>query len=191
MNRRGYFAGWCLAAGFAMAGCAEEAVESGAGEPAGEAGAALLPSQLLENKLVSVQDGEVREYRDADLAGKDYLLIYFGASWCVYCRNFTPTLVDFYKELREEYDNFEIVLAGEDETAADQNGYLIDAGIPFPAIAFDKLDEAGAIWGHRTETIPGFVLLDAEGGVVETSPPVRRPEFFPIVEAAIKNEEPL
>lgn len=174
---------------FALAGCAEATRNPGAAQSGGEGGAEVLPARLLEDKLVSVQDGEVREHTDPRLAEKDYLLIYFGASWCVHCRNFTPTLVEFYNELREEYENFEVILAGEDESAEDQNGYLVESGIPFPAIAFDRLDEARPIWEHRTRTIPGFVLLNADGEVIETSPPVRRPEFFPIVEDTIKQGE--
>ncbi len=159
-----------------------------------EAGSADTPiAEVLRDKLVSVQDGSVREHPAPDLAEKDFLLIYFGASWCVYCRNFTPTLVEFYDEMREDFDNFELILAGEDEAEADQDKYMIESGISWPAVAFDKIDDVrDVLWQHRTRTIPGFVLLDRDGGVIETSPPLRRPEFFPrireIIEEAARTE---
>lgn len=63
-------------------------------------------SQWPELRFVR-RDGETVLARDA-LAGKDYILLYFGAAWSPDCRHFTPLLADFYRDHHVE-KNFEVV----------------------------------------------------------------------------------
>jgi hypothetical protein len=41
--------------------------------------------------------GKVKQQTAKALAQKEYILIYFGASWAPGCRHFTPILFKFYQ----------------------------------------------------------------------------------------------
>ncbi|KAF5945361.1 hypothetical protein HYC85_015589 [Camellia sinensis] len=91
--------------------------------------------------------------------------LYFSASWCGPCRQFTPTLVEVYNELSPN-GNFEIVFVSADEDEESFKAYF--SKMPWLAIPFsdsdtrDRLDELFKVMG-----IPHLVILD-EGGMVAT-----------------------
>lgn len=90
--------------------------------------------------------------------------LYFSASWCGPCRQFTPVLIEAYNELLKEGD-FEIVFISADEDDESFNGYF--SKMPWLAIPFadeearDRLDELFEVRG-----IPHLVILDGNGKVV-------------------------
>ncbi|XP_025909065.1 nucleoredoxin-like protein 2 isoform X2 [Nothoprocta perdicaria] len=53
--------------------------------------------------------------------------LYFSASWCAPCRDFTPVLCGFYTELLEETEPpapFEVVFISSDHSAEEMAGYM-------------------------------------------------------------------
>ncbi|KAK7386876.1 hypothetical protein VNO78_27222 [Psophocarpus tetragonolobus] len=90
--------------------------------------------------------------------------LYFSASWCGPCRNFTPTLVAVYNELAPKGD-FEVVFITADQDDESFKGYF--SKMPWLAIPFSdsetrsRLDEDFQVRG-----IPHLVLLDEYGKVV-------------------------
>lgn len=90
--------------------------------------------------------------------------LYFSASWCGPCRQFTPVLIEAYNELLKEGD-FEIVFISADRVDESFNGYF--SKMPWLAIPFadkearDRLDELFEVRG-----IPHLVILDENGKVV-------------------------
>ncbi|KAI8021657.1 putative nucleoredoxin 1 [Camellia lanceoleosa] len=107
---------------------------------------------------------------NGDKVGIDSLIdkkvgLYFSASWCGPCRQFTPTLVEVYNELSPN-GNFEIVFVSADEDEESFKAYF--SKMPWLAIPFsdsdtrDRLDELFKVMG-----IPHLVILD-EGGMVAT-----------------------
>ncbi|KAF2286653.1 hypothetical protein GH714_023240 [Hevea brasiliensis] len=96
------------------------------------------------------------------LKGKK-LALYFSASWCGPCQQFTPTLVEAYNELAPKGD-FEIVFISADEDDESFKNYFLK--MPWLAIPFsdseirDRLDELFKVQG-----IPHLVILDESGKV--------------------------
>ncbi|KAF2286668.1 hypothetical protein GH714_023413 [Hevea brasiliensis] len=96
------------------------------------------------------------------LKGKK-LALYFSASWCGPCQQFTPTLVEAYNELAPKCD-FEIVFISADEDDESFKNYFLK--MPWLAIPFsdseirDHLDELFKVQG-----IPHLVILDESGKV--------------------------
>ncbi|KAI8528274.1 hypothetical protein RHMOL_Rhmol12G0137400 [Rhododendron molle] len=90
--------------------------------------------------------------------------LYFSASWCGPCRQFTPNLVEVYNELSPKGD-FEIVFVSADEDDEAFKGYF--SKMPWLAIPFfdsntrDRLDELFKVMG-----IPYLVILDENGKVM-------------------------
>lgn len=61
---------------------------------------------------------EIHEYYTHELlAGQRTIGVYFSASWCAPCRQFTPVLAKFYEEMNKKGKKFEIVWVSRDNSA--------------------------------------------------------------------------
>eukprot|EP00920_Eleutheroschizon_duboscqi_P018637 GHVT01044299.1.p1 GENE.GHVT01044299.1~~GHVT01044299.1.p1 ORF type:complete len:274 (-),score=57.19 GHVT01044299.1:449-1270(-) len=91
--------------------------------------------------------------------------IYFSASWCPPCRQFTPVLASIYKAARLAGKAIEIVWVSSDRTAEDFQSY--GASMPWLAVPFgapqvsSRLSSLFAIRG-----IPSLVIVDARDGKI-------------------------
>ncbi|XP_054823481.1 probable nucleoredoxin 1 [Prosopis cineraria] len=89
--------------------------------------------------------------------------LYFSASWCGPCKQFTPTLVELYNEVSHKGD-FEIIFVSADRDEDAFKGYF--SKMPWLAIPFSDsgtrscLDEL-----FRVKGIPYLVILDENGKV--------------------------
>lgn len=96
------------------------------------------------------------------LKGKK-IWLYFSASLCGPCRQFTPALIEAYRELSCNGD-VEVVFVSGDRDEESFNGYF--SKMPWLAIPFsdsgakDKLNELFSVMG-----IPTLVMLDESGKV--------------------------
>lgn len=125
----------------------------------------LPPTPLqtaFSDKLVAWQDGAVRPFDVRRLNGVKFYALYFSASWCGPCRDFTPELVRDYAALKQLYPEFELVFVSWDRAEADMHGYLRDDGMPWPALRYAdrRLREVAR---HAGRGIPCLVLVDASG----------------------------
>ena len=123
----------------------------------------------LAGKLVHLEGGALRPFSVSRLAGVKFYGIYFSASWCPPCREFTPGLVDAYGKIRELYPEFELVLVNRDRTPQDMEAYMRDDRMQFPAIGWDSIQFASEINRYAGEGIPDLVLVDENGQVLSDS----------------------
>ncbi len=113
------------------------------------------------------------EFQDKDtntadagiLAGK-YVGIYFSASWCPPCKQFTPELIKFRNANQLE---FEVVLVGNDQSPSDHKAYLKDHGMPWYTLSYAGKTSMDLMQKHNIRGIPALVILNPEGKVVTTS----------------------
>ena len=90
--------------------------------------------------------------------------LYFSASWCGPCRQFTPILIEVYKEVSTKGE-FEIIFVTADRDEEAFNAYF--SKMPWLAIPFadsdtrSRLDELFNVMG-----IPYLLILDENGKVV-------------------------
>lgn len=117
---------------------------------------------LLQGKLISLAAGRIVPYDASRLNGVKFYGLYFSASWCGPCREFTPELIADYAAIKAVHPEFEIVLVSWDRSEADQHAYLRDDAMPWPALRFSerRLTE---IARHAGSGIPCLVLVDGEG----------------------------
>eukprot|EP00741_Cyanophora_paradoxa_P013326 tig00020684_g12869.t1 len=94
---------------------------------------------------------------------KKGVLLYFSASWCGPCKQFTPVLMQFYKENKDkEGQQFEIVFVSQDHSEEEFLKYYKD--MPWAAIPYEERDRAAALGRKfRVAGIPMLVVLDEEG----------------------------
>ena len=115
--------------------------------------------ELLGTELVDATGDKVET---SSLEGK-VIGLYFSASWCGPCRAFTPQLVEFRDR---NDDKFEVVFVSSDRSGEDQQAYMKDYDMEWPAIPFDSplRQELGAKYGIRG--IPSLIIIDDQGNLI-------------------------
>jgi nucleoredoxin len=123
----------------------------------------------LNARLVRLEGGKLASINtDQALAGVKYYALYYSASWCGPCRQFTPHLVRAYRELKQRYPHFELVFISNDHSAGDMAGYMKEDRMPWPALKYD-LVERSELTRYAGPGIPCLVLVDANGKVLADS----------------------
>jgi nucleoredoxin len=85
---------------------------------------ALLGETLYRWKKNADNTMEVEELYTSDLLkGKNAVAIYFSASWCGPCKQFTPILAQLYKNLNKKGKKFEVVWLSRDRSSEEFLSY--------------------------------------------------------------------
>jgi thiol-disulfide isomerase/thioredoxin len=127
----------------------------------------LMADKIVENMtphLINTAGEKVK----IDLKEKDYVLIYWSASWCGPCQQFTPELVDFYNK-NEGGKKFEVVLMCLDHTAEKMASYTKAKKMPWPAVSFDEKANTGAkdfVKKNIKGGIPRLMIINKKGEVL-------------------------
>ena len=116
--------------------------------------AELLPEELL--------DAKGKKVSQEALAGK-MVGFYFSAHWCPPCRTFTPRLVEFRDDNKDE---FEIVFVSSDKSPQAQMDYMKETNmkwltLPHRSKAANKLKSKYGIRG-----IPALVIVAPNGETI-------------------------
>ena len=115
--------------------------------------------ELIGTELVDAKGNKVET---SSLAGK-VIGLFFSASWCGPCKMFTPELVKFRDRNDEK---FEVVFVSSDRRAEDQQEYMKDYDMEWPAIPYDSplRQELGA--KYEVRGIPSLVIVDDQGKLI-------------------------
>ena len=118
---------------------------------AGSGAAKLFPDGLVdsENKPVDI------DYLDGKLVA-----LYFSAKWCAPCRKFTPLLIKYRNENR---DDFEVVLVSSDRKPEQQQEYMKKASMPWPAVPFNSPAANKLKKLNTKRSIPTLIIMDKDG----------------------------
>ena len=94
-------------------------------------------------------------------------MVYFSAHWCPPCRQFTPVLSEFYKNLKKTNSNFELVFASSDKDESAFNEYYGE--MPFLALPFSERSKKEALSKKfGVKGIPMLVVVAPDGSTVTT-----------------------
>ncbi|MFZ9931828.1 MAG: thioredoxin-like domain-containing protein [Chthoniobacterales bacterium] len=115
--------------------------------------------ELLGTEMIDANGDKVET---SSLAGK-VIGLYFSAEWCGPCKMFTPELVKFRDRNDEK---FEVVFVSSDRSAEDQQEYMKDYDMEWPAIPHDSplREQLGGKYGIRG--IPSLVIVDDQGNLI-------------------------
>jgi nucleoredoxin len=122
----------------------------------------------LKGDLVALDGKKVKRFDDTKLAGKKYVAVYFSAHWCAPCRAFTPKLVEWYNANKAANPHFELIFVSSDNSEKDQEKYMEETKMPWPALKYSKIKSDKVLKKHAKGSIPHLVLLDATGNAVTT-----------------------
>jgi nucleoredoxin len=115
--------------------------------------------ELIGTELVDAKGNKVET---SSLAGK-VIGLYFSASWCGPCKMFTPELV----KLRDRNDDkFEVVFVSSDRSAEDQQEYMKDYDMEWPAIPYESPLREQLGGKYEIRGIPSLVIIDDQGNLV-------------------------
>ena len=115
--------------------------------------------ELIGTELVDAKGNKVET---SSLAGK-VIGLYFSASWCGPCKMFTPELV----KLRDRNDDkFEVVFVSSDRSAEDQEEYMTDYDLEWPAIPYDSPLRGQLGAKYESRGIPSLVIVDDQGNLI-------------------------
>jgi nucleoredoxin len=124
----------------------------------------------LNGKLVIWNGSDLERFDASALKGKKYLAVYFSASWCGPCKQFTPRLVNWYQQQKAELDNFDVIFVSRDHSKEAMVEYIKQDGMPWPALTFAKADQRSSpLEKYAGRGIPCLVIIDGEGKVLSHS----------------------
>jgi nucleoredoxin len=127
----------------------------------------MLPE--LKGNLVTLSGKHLKRFDANALAATKYFAIYYSASWCGPCRQFTPKLVEWYKAHKKDNPHFELIFVCNDNSEQDMTAYMAGDNMPWPAVDFKKKDRAKALTKYAGPGIPCLVFLDDQGKVLSDS----------------------
>jgi thiol-disulfide isomerase/thioredoxin len=133
-----------------------------------EAPKAPLMAGELVDKMSPHLINTAGEKITVNLKEKEYVLIYWSASWCGPCQQFTPKLVEFYNQ-NEGGKKFEVVLMCLDHTAEKMASYMKAKKMPWPAVSFDEKANTGVKEFVKTNIkggIPRLMIINKKGEVL-------------------------
>lgn len=125
-------------------------------------------SSGVKSLFKSLKDGTLLKHKSkvslADsLGGKEIIILYASASWCGPCRQFTPTLTQWYQNIAPNH-GVEVVFLSADHDARSMESYY--SKMPWLAVEFDD-DAREALLGYiKVTSIPRLVVLDGRTGSI-------------------------
>jgi nucleoredoxin len=137
--------------------------------PAGAQTGGTVMQRRLAGKIVRMENGSLKPVDAATLGGIKYYGLYYSASWCGPCRQFTPQFVAAYKQIKQRYPEFEVVFISADRSAGAMADYVKADGMPWLALKYDEAQRQGELTRYAGPGIPCLVLVDPAGRVVSDS----------------------
>ena len=126
-----------------------------------------FPSRVLEDMQGKLVDpGTSAPVALQANAAPKYFAFYRGAGWCGPCRQFSPSLVKFYKDMKPKHSNFEVYFISGDKTPAEMKAYAKEAGFGWAAAPQAIQPKMQIVNRLFTNLIPQFVVTDGAGKVL-------------------------
>jgi nucleoredoxin len=124
------------------------------------AGPESVFDDVLDGNLLRLDDKNLKKCEDATKPAK-YYVFYYTASWCGPCQQFTPSLVQWYEENKN--DNFELVLISSDSDEAAMEGYAAKKKMPWPQLKMRKVQDFKKSFEHGVRGIPSVMVCELDG----------------------------
>lgn len=125
-------------------------------------------SELVGKSILThnSETGDLIKVSSQNVLRAEFLGLYFSASYCPPCREFTPLLQRFFEDVNSQYNIIDIVFCSKDRTEADFIDYFTNHHI-WHAIPYqkDKL-RTDLMAAFHVQTIPKLIIIDTQTGEV-------------------------
>lgn len=99
------------------------------------------------------------------LHNKNIIGLYFSGYHCPPCKSFTPVLTQLYEDIKEDYDDFEIIFISSDKDQDSFNKYFNI--MPWYALPFYKRELKQSLCDeYNIKTIPSLVFINNKGELI-------------------------
>ena len=123
----------------------------------------------LRGQLVTYKSGSFQPYDESTLVNKKLFALYFANQSNAQCRQFTPQLVQFYRDFAPKHLNFEVVFFSMDPTASEMEDNMRQNAMPWPALAFDREAVQTSLMDMGKQGVPRLMLIDGASRLVSDS----------------------
>ncbi len=113
-------------------------------------------------------DARGQAYTGTAFADAKIYVLYFSASWCPPCRQFSPNLVKFINENAAANPHMAVTMLNDDENRADMLAYMKSENMPFPSMPLTVLQNS-ILKKYEGDGIPDLVVVDSNGKVLADS----------------------
>lgn len=150
-----------------VAAFADEASQAEA--PDWETADSIMAKNLREHVFLPTAEG-TEPFAFAGRPEPDFYVIYYSASWCGPCRQFTPIWVARYNNLKERgLNNFEVFFVSWDESSKDMLGYMREDKMPWPGVNLIYAKSNKYLRRAEGNGIPCLAILDRDGNILSHS----------------------
>ncbi len=91
--------------------------------------------ELFGNRSLLTRQG--REVPADSVLSGQIVGLYFAAAWCLPSRDFTPTLLQFYKQLQQRAPHFQVVFMSCDKNVEEMNKFIQEQHADWLVLPFD------------------------------------------------------
>eukprot|EP00485_Elphidium_margaritaceum_P010626 CAMPEP_0202694246 /NCGR_PEP_ID=MMETSP1385-20130828/8151_1 /ASSEMBLY_ACC=CAM_ASM_000861 /TAXON_ID=933848 /ORGANISM="Elphidium margaritaceum" /LENGTH=297 /DNA_ID=CAMNT_0049350059 /DNA_START=33 /DNA_END=926 /DNA_ORIENTATION=- len=106
---------------------------------------------------------------ETGIASQQVIALYFSASWCPPCRQFTPYLAQLYSQWKKENHKVEIVFISGDKNEQEFSTYFSQHHGKWLAVPFGAPQIAAINQRFQVRGIPTLIFLDAFGNVLDAN----------------------
>jgi|GEM_PF-6886758 len=133
---------------------------------AAELASASVYDSFLDGNLIVLDHKAFKPVKDFHKPTK-YYLFYYTESTSELCLQYTPELVDFYNEFKNE--KFEIILITHDNKVEDMEAFAKKLNIPWPQLKLSEVEKFRDKFKYPEENIPSLVLTNLKGDILKAS----------------------
>lgn len=130
---------------------------------------AQRPSRIAAAIMKHAVDPEGKRAESAELEKANVYVLYFTASWCAPCRQFSPKLVRFAADSAAENPKMSVVLISQDEEDGKFHAYQKESRLLWPAVPLAALRKSHVLSAYAGRSIPQLVVIDRHGKVLADS----------------------
>lgn len=123
----------------------------------------------LKNELLVLKGNKLTPHSNFQ-APQQYYLFYKAASWCPACRQYTPALAKYYKDLKAyDSENWELIYISNDDSTHKMSGFAAQSNATWPHLSLKGIKTFEQKFKLPGSGIPNLILMDTNGNILKAS----------------------
>ncbi|XP_041358645.1 nucleoredoxin-like protein 2 [Gigantopelta aegis] len=143
-----------------------EALQDKVVEHASDPASNTVTGEALQDKVVEHASDPASNTVTGEALQDKVVALYFSASWCPPCRQFTPMLCELFAEAQNRHLPFQVVFVSLDREHEDMEKYFIEKHGDWLLIPFDDPAQESLINKYSIRNIPKLVVIRSNGEVI-------------------------